>query len=561
MMMCERKTDNRPFFRVVILFLIIIFHFSIINFQFSTLNAQGLSYTPKASVADMVIEEAMRYIGTPYRWGGKTPKGFDCAGFTKFIYSRFGVDLAPSAGPQYKQGSKVSLDNLCKGDLVFWSGRGRHRGIGHVGIVTSVDNGEFNFIHASSTGVRITSSKEPYYKCRYFGACRVTGTMPSDRPANDKPAFEQIYYYDPAIPVSVIVETPDTRKKARTQQSNGPLRNVPQSHQTRADSIITIAMVGDMMLGTTYPKRQLPANEGLNIFDDVRELLVDADIAVGNCEGAICEGGKCTKGKGKYSYAFRMPPSYAVLFKEAGFDFLSLANNHSNDFGSEGIRQTMKMLDSVHIGYAGVKDMCRTATLKRGGITYGFCAFGHNTYTYQHKDEEQVKEIIHSLRDSCDILIVSFHGGAEGKDKIHVPAGLESFLGEHRGNLRRFAHLCIDEGADIVFGHGPHVCRAIELYNGHLIAYSLGNFCTPAGINVTGISGYAPVLVARIDRKGNLISGRIHSFIQSYGVGPKTDYENKVAKFIRSLTQSDFKDSNLKIEDDGSFIPKAKVVE
>lgn len=541
-MTCERSANNRPRSTVVILLLLFIS-------QFSILNAQGLSYTPSATVADMVIEEAMRYIGTPYRWGGKTPKGFDCAGFTKFVYSRFGVDLAPSAGPQYKQGSKVGVNDLCKGDLVFWSGRGKHHGIGHVGIVTSVEGGEFNFIHASSTGVRITSSKEPYYKCRYIGACRVTGKVPSNKPSNEKQAFEQIYYYDPAIPIPVIVETPETKKKANAQPAI-------QNPQPKTDSVITIAMVGDMMLGTTYPKRQLPANNGRNLFDDVRQLLVGADIAVGNCEGAICEGGKCTKGKGKYSYAFRMPTSYAVLFKEAGFDFLSLANNHSNDFGSEGIRQTMMMLDSMHIRYAGVKGMCRTATLKRGGIVYGFCAFGHNSYTYPHQDEAQVKDIIHSLRDSCDILIVSFHGGAEGKDKIHLPEGSESFLGENRGNLRHFAHLCIDEGADIVYGHGPHVCRAIELYNGHLIAYSLGNFCTPAGINVTGVSGYAPVLVARIDRKGHLINGRIHSFIQSFGVGPKTDYEDKVAKFIRNLTQSDFKDAHLKIEDDGSFEPK-----
>lgn len=509
------------------------------------------AYSRHSTVADMVIEEAMRYIGTPYRWGGKTPNGFDCAGFTRFVYSKFGIALAPSAGPQYKAGPKISEKELCKGDLVFWGGRGKHRGIGHVGIVTSVDGSSFEFIHASSTGVRITSSKEPYYKSRYVGACRVTGNIPSNLPSNEQQAYEKIYYYDPAIPVQEIVETPETKRAAK--RGSTVTDTVKKS---LSDSILTIAMVGDMMLGTTYPKPQLPRNGGRNLFDDVRQLLVDADIAVGNCEGAISEGGKCTKGNGKYSYAFRMPTSYAVLFKEAGFDFLSLANNHTNDFGKEGMLETMRMLDSMHIRYAGVKGVCRTATLKRGGVTYGYCAFGHNSYTYRHQDEEQAKEIIRSLRDSCDILIVSFHGGAEGKDKAHLPEGSESFLGEHRGNLRHFAHMCVDEGADIVYGHGPHVCRAIELYNGHLIAYSLGNFCTPAGINVSGISGYAPVLVARIDRKGHLISGRIHSFIQTYGVGPKTDYENKVAKFISSLTQSDFKDAHLKIEEDGSFIPK-----
>lgn len=124
--------------------------------------------------ADTVINEAMKYIGVPYKWGGKTPKGFDCAGFTRFIYGKFGVSLASSAAPQYKVGTKVKKDEIGRGDLVFYGGRRHTKTIGHVGIVTSVEpDGSFNFIHASSTGIRITSSKEPYYAKRYIGACRL----------------------------------------------------------------------------------------------------------------------------------------------------------------------------------------------------------------------------------------------------------------------------------------------------------------------------------------------------------------------------------------------------
>ena len=108
---------------------------------------------------DSVISEAMKHIGVPYRWGGKTPKGFDCAGFTRYVFSKFGVLLAPSAAPQYKMGIPVTKDSLAVGDLVFFAGRRNMKTIGHVGIVTAVKEGSFDFIHASSTGIRITSSR------------------------------------------------------------------------------------------------------------------------------------------------------------------------------------------------------------------------------------------------------------------------------------------------------------------------------------------------------------------------------------------------------------------
>ena len=467
--------------------------------------------------ADSVINEAMKYMGVPYKWGGKTPKGFDCAGFTRFIYGQFGVSLAASARPQYKEGVRIKKDEIAPADLVFYGGRHSTKSIGHVGLVTSVEeDGSFKFIHASSTGIRITSSKEAYYAKRYIGACRLI-----DREEVAEAGILQ-------IPVDTVT----------------------------LDSLYTIAMVGDMMLGTLYPKPQLPPNKGKNLFDDVRNILTEATIAVGNCEGVFCgDNLKCGKEEGPNIYAFRMPPSYAGLLKEAGFDFLSLANNHSEDFGTEGVKETMAILDSVGIRYAGVKNLCQTALIQRDSVTYGFCAFGHNGHNYRHQDTAQAIAIIRSLRDSCDILIVSFHGGAEGRDKTHLPYGKEIFLDEDRGSLRFFAHLCIDNGADVVFGHGPHVCRAVEVYKGHFIAYSLGNFCTPAGISVAGVNGYAPVITVRLNSDGMLVDGKIHSFTQPFRTGPRVDKKNVVAKAIRTLTREDFKDPHIRIEDDGSFQP------
>lgn len=484
-------------------------------------------YRP-ATVGDVIVDTAMRYLGVPYHWGGQTPKGFDCAGFTRYIYRKFGVELASSSTAQYKAGLSIVRDSLQRGDLVFFGGRHRAKHVGHVGIVTATQpNGQFSFIHASSKGIRVTPSTEGYYVKRFLGARRLTAQVDTSLDI-----LKSLYIR----PDTVAQESPATEPDP-------------------FDTLLTIAMVGDMMLGTNFPTPQLPPDSGMHLFDEVRLLLTEADIAAGNCEGAICNNGTCTKGDGPNSFAFRMPPFLAKRFQETGFDLLSLANNHINDFDTMGILETMAALDSLGIGYAGVSDMCNTATIVRNGIRYGFCAFGHNHYTCLHLDTVMASRLLQQLRDSNDIVIVSFHGGAEGKKYEHLPWEREIFLEEDRGALREFAHFCIDRGADIVFGHGPHVCRAIECYNGHLIAYSLGNFCTPSGINLTGISGYAPVIVAHIDGQGRLLDGRIHSFIQPYRRGPQQDTLNLAAKRIRELTRSDIPDAHLIIDDDGTFRP------
>ena len=465
---------------------------------------------------DSVVGEAMKHLGVPYHWGGKTPKGFDCAGFTRYVYAKFGVALPPSAAPQYKLGIKVTKEELGVGDLVFFAGRRNLKAIGHVGIVTAIYDGWFDFIHASSTGIRVTSSKDTYYKKRYLGACRLIDRMEVEE-------------------AGLTLTTADTAQH---------------------DTLYTIAMVGDMMLGTLYPTVQLPHNNGRKLFDDTKDILRQATIAMGNCEGAFfSDTTKSTKKDCALCYSFRMPPSFAALFSDAGFDFLSLGNNHSYDFGRAGAIETMCLLDSLGIAYAGINDLCRTALVQRDSIVFGFCAFGTNSHNYSLMDSTLVRSILRSLRDSCDLLIVSFHGGAEGKDYAHLPESMEVFLNEKRGDLRWFAHFCIDEGADLVVGHGPHVCRAMELYRGHLIAYSLGNFCTPTGISVKGVLGLAPLVTARLNRDGILVDGQIHSFLQPYRMGPRRDPSCQAASFIRMLTEADFDDAGLTINNDGFFFP------
>lgn len=126
--------------------------------------------------ADM-ITLAKKYIGTRYVRGGKSPKGFDCSGFTSFVFRQFGYELGASSGDQYSQGAKISRDEVSKGDLLFFTGRNSRSGrVGHVGI--AIDNnpvtGEITFIHAATSGgIRIDRISAPYYSARFIGARRV----------------------------------------------------------------------------------------------------------------------------------------------------------------------------------------------------------------------------------------------------------------------------------------------------------------------------------------------------------------------------------------------------
>lgn len=125
----------------------------------------------------LAIAIAKQYLGTPYHYGGKTPKGFDCAGFARYVYLQFGYELPPYSGGQARVGTEVSdTRNLQPGDLVFFGGRHHTKTVGHTGIAIEADpeSGTFTFIHAATHGgVIISRSTEPYYKQRYLTARRI----------------------------------------------------------------------------------------------------------------------------------------------------------------------------------------------------------------------------------------------------------------------------------------------------------------------------------------------------------------------------------------------------
>ncbi len=357
------------------------------------------------------------------------------------------------------------------------------------------------------------------------------------------------------------VKTKSRAKKARTTALAKPkatTKVTPQAQPKEArpqfTGEVTIAMTGDIMTGSILPTTNMPPNDGRDTFIDCAKLLQSADVACGNLEGVLGDSGKPRKAPGPLSFSFMMPTKSVQLLVDAGYDFLGIANNHINDFYPVAIQSTIKTLRDNGIGVAGTRD-CETCIREINGVKYGFCAFGHESYTLRTQDKATVTRIVKKLRSECDIVIVCFHGGSEGVSERHLPYGTEYFHGADRGNLREFAHLCIDSGADIVYGHGPHVCRAMELYKGHLIAYSLGNFATPRGMKLDGPTSYAPLLIVKL-QGGKFAEGQIHPFIQYRDKGPRVDKSGAVIKEIQSLSNEDIKDNELVIADDGKLLTK-----
>jgi hypothetical protein len=328
-----------------------------------------------------------------------------------------------------------------------------------------------------------------------------------------------------------------------------------------APSPITVAAVGDVMLGSSFPDETgglLPPDDGAALLAEVAPILRAADVAFGNLEGPFLDSGpseKFARSRPGRCYAFRVPTRYARHLADAGFDVVSVANNHVGDFGDAGRASTRATLAANGIAWSGAPG--EVARLEVRGARVALVAFSTSAGTNDVRDLEAARRIVAEAGDGADLVVVSFHGGAEGADRQRVPAGKEEFLGEDRGDLRAFARAVVEAGADLVLGHGPHVVRGMEVIAGRLVAYSLGNFATYGGFNLAGPNGLSLVLEVRLAPDGTFLGGRIHPARQERPGGPRLDPAGAVIPVVRRLSAEDFGAGAVSVADDGALAPPA----
>lgn len=323
----------------------------------------------------------------------------------------------------------------------------------------------------------------------------------------------------------------------------------------RSSQRLRIAAVGDMMLGTDYPENHLPDDDGVSFLAAVTPYLSDADITFGNLEGVLLDGGEPAKkcSNPNACYLFRSPSRYVYHYRNAGFDVMSLANNHARDFGESGRQASMRTLAEAGLHHSGLEG--DFATLIVDNLKVAVLAFAVTVNSNLLHDYALAQATVERHARSHDIVIVSFHGGAEGRDVTRLPFAEEYYYGEPRGDVVRFSRMAVDAGADLVIGHGPHVIRAMENYRNRLIAYSLGNFATYYGISVDGAKGIAPILLVTLNGYGEFVGGQIHSTIQLRPAGPSIDPDKRALRMLRNLSAQDFGTPGIQFNADGSIAP------
>jgi poly-gamma-glutamate capsule biosynthesis protein CapA/YwtB (metallophosphatase superfamily) len=304
---------------------------------------------------------------------------------------------------------------------------------------------------------------------------------------------------------------------------------------------------------------KMPPADGDGFFDSVKAGL-QADLVMGNLEQPLTTdtgASKCGSPPSPNCFAFRSPPSYAKHLKDAGFQLMNLANNHTKDFGATGAKNTRVALDDAGIKYTGNQDEITVVEVK--GVKVAVVGFSGYAGANNLNDLDHSRSVIEEAKQQADLVVVQVHMGAEGAGMQHVKPGSELFHGENRGDPIKFSHAVIDAGADLVVGHSPHVLRGMEFYQGKLIAYSLGNFAGGGKtLSSTGVLKYGGILQVELGKDGTYAGGKfLSTYMNSVGLPTRDTSQEMGRKLVSQLSAEDFGDTAVKIGKDGSIQPSA----
>ena len=319
-----------------------------------------------------------------------------------------------------------------------------------------------------------------------------------------------------------------------TTGGHRPTAKAPATTTTHPGSSVTISVVGDTDLGNTPDLPPEPAT----YLQPVMAAL-QAPVVFGNLEGTLTDvtDSKCGTDSTQ-CYAFRNPPSYAHIYRADGFTVMNSANNHSHDFGAQGLTDTTDALTSAGIVQAGLPGQIGLVTV--AGTKVAFVDFAPYATVNNLLDFPTAKTLIQQAKGEADLVVVYMHAGAEGTAAEHVTGQEETYVGEDRGNPEAFAHAAIDDGANLVVASGPHVLRGMEYYKGDLIAYSLGNFAGYQNFSTSGTLDLSGVLTVTLSDTGDLTAARFTSLVLSVVGQPSVDASNAAATFVNQLSSADF---------------------
>ncbi len=323
--------------------------------------------------------------------------------------------------------------------------------------------------------------------------------------------------------------TASTTTTSTTTSTLAPTTTTPP-----AITSFTLSAVGDTDLGNTP---QLPANPSA-YFAPVKAALA-ANIVFGNLEGTMTNGGRSKCGAtSSECYAFRVPPSFAPVYRAAGFTVLNSANNHSYDFGAQGQADTTAALKAAGIVQAGLPG--QIGVVRVHGVSVAFVDFAPYYLTNNLLVASQESQLIAQAKREAKVVIVYMHAGAEGTAADHVTRQNEYFYGENRGNPYVFAHTAIDEGADLVIASGPHVLRGMQWYKGRLIAYSLGDFTNYDAFASVGDLSLSAVLHVTMNSHGVISAASVVPLTIQQGGQAVPDPTHATWSFMNQLSREDF---------------------